>query len=89
MFRPDRLTFARTVNDPDERTIHATTEPGDVHELLREFGADVEKLVTMAYRRAFSRSPTADEVKVAKEFLKAQKRNWPGTAIVASAGGSA
>jgi uncharacterized protein DUF1553 len=40
--------------------------------LLRECGPDVEKEVTQAYRRAFGRPPTADEVRVAKEFLTGQ-----------------
>src|SRR5262245_15802609 len=40
--------------------------------LVRECGSDVEKQLTQAYRRAFGRQPTADEVKVAKEFLRDQ-----------------
>jgi hypothetical protein len=40
--------------------------------LLRECGSDIDKQVTQAYRRGFSRSASADEVRVAKEFLKGQ-----------------
>jgi hypothetical protein len=40
---------------------------------LLHFGAsDVEAQVTMAYRRAFGRTPSVDEIRVAKEFLKEQ-----------------
>ncbi|HKB04863.1 MAG TPA: DUF1553 domain-containing protein [Gemmataceae bacterium] len=41
--------------------------------LLRDCGSDVERQVTTAYRRAFSRPPTAEEVRVAKEFLSGQE----------------
>jgi hypothetical protein len=40
--------------------------------LLRECGADIEKQVTQAYRRALSRGPSPDELKLAREFLTGQ-----------------
>jgi hypothetical protein len=40
--------------------------------LLRECGADVETQIVRAYRRAFGRPPTADEIRVAKAFLQGQ-----------------
>jgi hypothetical protein len=40
--------------------------------LLGDCGSDVEKQVRQAYRRAFSRPPTAEEVRLAKEFLSGQ-----------------
>jgi Protein of unknown function (DUF1553)/Protein of unknown function (DUF1549) len=43
--------------------------------LLTECGADVEKQVTRAYRRAFGRLPTADELQIAKEFLRDQSES--------------
>ena len=40
--------------------------------LLRECGSNIDKQVTRAYRRAFGRPPTVDELQMAKEFLKGQ-----------------
>ena len=40
--------------------------------LLHECGNDVDKQIAQAYRRAFARTPTADETRIAKEFLKGQ-----------------
>lgn len=40
--------------------------------LLCECGADVDKQITQAYRRALSRPPSGDEVRMAKEFVKGQ-----------------
>lgn len=40
--------------------------------LLLECGTDVDKQIIQAYRRAFSRAPSGDEVRMAKEFLKGQ-----------------
>jgi Protein of unknown function (DUF1553)/Protein of unknown function (DUF1549) len=40
--------------------------------LLRACGPDVDKQITQAYRRAFSRPPTADEMRIATEFLRDQ-----------------
>ena len=38
--------------------------------LVVECGSDIDKQVARAYRRAFGRPPTADEVRIAKEFLR-------------------
>lgn len=40
--------------------------------VIRECGNDTEKRISLAYRRAFCRSPTPDEVRVAREFLDGQ-----------------
>jgi hypothetical protein len=40
--------------------------------LLREYDNDVDKQIAQAYRRAFARTPTADEARIAKDFLKEQ-----------------
>jgi uncharacterized protein DUF1553/uncharacterized protein DUF1549 len=40
--------------------------------LLHACGPDVDKQVTQAYRRAFSRPPTSDEMRTAKQFLRDQ-----------------
>jgi len=40
--------------------------------VIREVGNDPDKQVALAYRRAFSRPPTAEEVRIAKDFLVEQ-----------------
>jgi hypothetical protein len=40
--------------------------------LLRECGPDADRQVDRAYRRAFGRPPTADEVRIAKDFVREQ-----------------
>jgi hypothetical protein len=40
--------------------------------LLREFGVSVDSQISQAYRRAFGRTPSGDEVRTATEFLKGQ-----------------
>jgi Protein of unknown function (DUF1553)/Protein of unknown function (DUF1549) len=42
--------------------------------LMRECGSDVERQVAQAFRRTFSRSPTADEMQLARTFLRDQSK---------------
>jgi hypothetical protein len=42
--------------------------------LIRECGSEVERQIGRAYQRAFGRKPTADEVRIATDFLKDQSQ---------------
>jgi hypothetical protein len=65
IFAPQALILMNGPFTQDQSRAMAAT-------LVRECGADVEKQIGRAYRRAFGRPATADEVRLSKDFLKEQ-----------------